>query len=306
MKSLTKGSLLVLAASVCYGIMAVAAKIAYAEGANPQFIQIVRFGLGAIILWIYGLATKGRDAFRVNKAQLAVLFLLGGIMCYTVGMLFYYSIIFIPVSLATILYSFYPVLTNVLAIAILKQKIAGKQVMALAMAFIGILIAVWTPVTHMSWFGILLAFFAAIANCFNFMILESKLMKEMDSVVAVTYNMTFRAISFIVTGILTRQMWADVSLRGWGITLSTAVFFTAFPTIALFLGIKKIGSAKASIISTVDPVVTIMFGMLLLGEVLSYLQLSGIALVMASVIMVNRIKENDTSAQPFEGMNTAQ
>ncbi|MBA1334173.1 MAG: hypothetical protein HPY66_1882 [Firmicutes bacterium] len=298
MRSLTKGSLLVLAASVCYGIMAVATKIAYAEGANPQFMQAIRFGLAAIILWIYGLATKGRDAFRISKAQLAVLFLQGGIMCYAVGMLFYYAIIFIPVSLATILYSFHPVLTNVFAIVILKQKIVGKQIMALIIAFTGIVIAVWAPVTHMSWFGILLAFLAAVVNCFNFMILESKYIKEMDSVVAVTYNITFRAVSFIVTGILTRQLWADVSLRGWGITLSTAVFFTAFPTIALFLGIKEIGSAKASIISTVDPVVTIMFGMLLLGEVLSYLQLSGVVLVIASVIMVNRIKESDSTTKP--------
>jgi drug/metabolite transporter (DMT)-like permease len=54
---------------------------------------------------------------------------------------------------------------------------------------------------------------------------------------------------------------------------------------AFYAGVKRIGGARASLISTVEPVYTIAIATAILGEVLTPVQLAGGALVIAGVLL---------------------
>jgi drug/metabolite transporter (DMT)-like permease len=67
-----------------------------------------------------------------------------------------------------------------------------------------------------------------------------------------------------------------------------ALFSTVMAVAAFLVGIKHIGAAQGSIISTLEPVITICLGVALLGESITATQLLGGAMVLAAVILLAR------------------
>jgi drug/metabolite transporter (DMT)-like permease len=67
-----------------------------------------------------------------------------------------------------------------------------------------------------------------------------------------------------------------------------ALFSTVLPVFWQSAAIRRIGPAKAVLIGTLGPMLTIFFGWWLLGEPLSLAQLAGAGLVLAGVLLVSR------------------
>ena len=85
-------------------------------------------------------------------------------------------------------------------------------------------------------------------------------------------------------------VWQGVSLpgtaTGWLAVAAIALFSTAIAIAAFFAGVAQIGAARASIISTFEPVITMAFGVGMLGEKVSGTQLLGGAMVLAAVVLL--------------------
>jgi len=290
MRSEIRGTIMVLIAAACFGATGIAAKVAYNDGAGPVFVLAMRFTTAASILWIYNFVSGRKKEIMVNKKQLIMLFLLGGIIYFVTTMFYFNAIIYIPVSLHVMVFYIYPFFVNVFAIVILKEKLVSKQVAALIIAFSGIIMMVWAPGIYVNWFGVLLSICSALCNASYVLILGSRYIEELDSITVTTYIATFAALSFLITGFFTGQLVAGVSAKGWGAILFIAIFSTVVATIALYLGVKDIGVSKASIISTFEPVVATLLGLLILDETLVFFQIVGSILVIAAVVLINTIK----------------
>jgi drug/metabolite transporter (DMT)-like permease len=94
----------------------------------------------------------------------------------------------------------------------------------------------------------------------------------------------------VINGVLAAAGGA-VLPQGMGTWLAIgaiALFSTVMAIAAFLAGIKHIGAAQASIISTMEPVVTLALGVTLLNESLSATQLLGGAMVLAAVILLAR------------------
>jgi drug/metabolite transporter (DMT)-like permease len=62
---------------------------------------------------------------------------------------------------------------------------------------------------------------------------------------------------------------------------------TVLPIVFMFRGIRYIGSTNASILSTIEPVMTLILAGILLGEMLIWQQGIGGILILLSVILLN-------------------
>jgi drug/metabolite transporter (DMT)-like permease len=71
------------------------------------------------------------------------------------------------------------------------------------------------------------------------------------------------------------------------ISLLMAVIATVLPAILLNMGIQRIGSSKAALISSVGPVSTILLAYGFLGEGVTWLQMVGTGLVLAGVLVIS-------------------
>jgi len=281
------GTILIIITAVCFGVAAPAAKIAYGEGANPVLVLAVRFSTAAVILWIYTIIRKRGRIAKLSKRQLAILFTTGGIVYFATTILYYNAIIYIPVSLHVIIFNVYPLLINIFSAAVLKEKISRKQLTALLGGFGGIVMMVWSPEIYINWLGVLLSFLSALGNGCYVLMVGNKSIEELDSITVTTYITTSAAVSFVIAGFVTNGLDAHVSLKGLLAVLFVAIFSTVVATITLYLGVKKIGASKASIISNFEPVVGALLGILLLKEKLTSLQVVGAILIIISVVLLS-------------------
>lgn len=291
MKTKQKGNWLVLVSSGLFGLMAVNARIAYDGGAKTVFVLIMRFALAALLLWLYGLTPARRGKLAVTGEQLKLLFILGGVAHYAISILYFAAISFIPVSLAAVILYIYPVIVNLFMAMVQKERMSIMQLGILTAATAGSILMMWTPGANVDWRGIVLAFGATISNSVYIILLGSKYARKLDgldSITVNTYIVSFSALSMIITGMLTGGLNFNVTPKGWAAVLMIAVISSGIAPLLFYMGVRTIGPSKASILSTFEPVVTVISGIAVLRETIMFSQAMGMAMVLISVLMMTR------------------
>ncbi|MBA1335752.1 MAG: Permease of the drug/metabolite transporter (DMT) superfamily [Firmicutes bacterium] len=285
-----RGSVLVLVSAALFGIMGVMAKLAYDEGANALFVLTMRFSIAAAILWAFNLVPVRRQKVKVTVHQGLALFIIGGVIYFIVSMCYFSAINYIPVSLSSMIFYLYPVIVNAFMLLVLKERAAAKQVVALVMAMTGSVLMMWARGMYINWIGVLISLCASVFYSAYIILLGSKYAKildGLDSVTVTTYLATFAAVSMAVTGALTGQLQVRVSPWVWASIIIIAVFSTVISSIMFYLGVREVGSSRASILSTFEPVVTVSMGVLVLSETLAPTQFIGMVLVISAVTIMN-------------------
>lgn len=72
----------------------------------------------------------------------------------------------------------------------------------------------------------------------------------------------------------------------YSLGLIMALVATVFPALMLNVGIHRIGSNRASLVSSIGPVSTILLAWAFLGEQVTPMQLLGTALVLLGVLLI--------------------
>lgn len=75
------------------------------------------------------------------------------------------------------------------------------------------------------------------------------------------------------------------SITVWAHLFGIAIIATVIPILLLLYSLKYISSAKASILSVLEPVFVVIFGVLLLGEKIQLWSVVGMVLVLAGAVM---------------------
>lgn len=80
-------------------------------------------------------------------------------------------------------------------------------------------------------------------------------------------------------------MCAAATGRGW--LACIAVVSTVLAVARFFSGLRLVGPTTASILSTVEPLVTVLLVMVVFGDVLGPVQILGGALLLTGVVLLN-------------------
>ena len=75
-------------------------------------------------------------------------------------------------------------------------------------------------------------------------------------------------------------------LTAFLLLIGIGVFGTVLPVIGVNIAVQRIGAAQASLVSTVEPIMSMIISMLILSEVIQSLQWLGAALIVVSVIVL--------------------
>jgi drug/metabolite transporter (DMT)-like permease len=80
--------------------------------------------------------------------------------------------------------------------------------------------------------------------------------------------------------------------------LGLGLVATAIAIQTFYAGVKRVGGARASLISTVEPVYTVALAMILFGESLTPMQIVGGALVIFAVILAETGRPETAGSSP--------
>ncbi len=79
----------------------------------------------------------------------------------------------------------------------------------------------------------------------------------------------------------------EVTVTGWAWVAAIAGVSTVAALSLSFAGLERVGPTTASILSTVEPVVTVLLAFAVFGEALGAVQLLGGALVLSAVLALH-------------------
>lgn len=280
-----KGTVLVTVSAVAFAFMSIFAKYAYAANLNILNILSWRFLIAAVVMWLVVFARKMNPI--LEKKQLLALFGLGA-MGYGLMSSFYFGAVkLIPASIASILLYTYPAIVTVLSSLIYKEKITRNRLVALIISSVGLIMVVGIAFDGLNITGVLCGLMAALVYSF-YIIASNKYVKAIDPILCTTYISTSAAIVFIVAAFLGGEIKFGIETSGWMAIFGIAIISSVLAIITFFQGLRLVGPAKASIISTMEPVVTIIAAFLLFAEKMGAVQILGACLVILAVMLIQR------------------
>ena len=77
-----------------------------------------------------------------------------------------------------------------------------------------------------------------------------------------------------------------MSVAGWGWVVCLAIVSTVIAVALFFAGLRRVGPSTAAIVSTVEPLVTVVLAFIVFGEVLGPAQVLGGALLLGGVLVL--------------------
>jgi drug/metabolite transporter (DMT)-like permease len=100
--------------------------------------------------------------------------------------------------------------------------------------------------------------------------------------------MSATAAGFTAAAMARGEMGQLRGTTAWGIVLGLALLATVIADGSFFAGLPLTGASRAAILSTVEPLCTLLLSALLLDEVIPAVRFLGGALILGSVILIHR------------------
>ncbi len=290
MSPFVQGTIYVLVSAFGFGFLPIFALLAYQGGANVSTVLVFRFVLAAACFFAYLLWRRQR--ITITRKQMYALLAMGAGL-YTLQSLSYFSAVkYIPASLASLCLYTFPVFVALLSFWIDKEHLSKKTLLAIGIAILGLVLVLGTSMDTINLFGTACALAAALFYSV-YIVLGNRVVKGVPPVMMSGYITLFATCSMLVVGISGEGISIPGNLLVWGGIWGVVLFSTVLAVSCFFRGLQMISSTKASVLSTIEPVVTILFSAILLGERMTWLQLVGglVVLIGASLIVATRGQE---------------
>ena len=273
------GILLVAVSAASFGIMPIFAKIASAAGTSTYSMLFLRFLIAAASMFSL-LFVRG---IQLPSAREMLAFFLLGAAGYTGQSFCYFTALnHASAGVVALLFYLYPALVMIGSAFFFREKITLKKVAALFLALSGAFVIIGSGF-HASPKGIVLSVFAAFFYS-AYILVSSKVIKA---------GMELQATVFIMMGAGTVYGVANLILgfspptrpSGWGAVVLLALVSTALALWSFFAGMEKTGPSTAALVSTLEPVVTVLASVFVLSEPITLNIVIGGCLVLASLMV---------------------
>lgn len=282
------GMLLCLGSATAFGAMAVFGKLAYDNGATVGTLLAVRFALAAALFWALVLARGGAGELRgLAGGDLALALVLGaGFYAVQAGS-YFAALARIDASLLSLLVYTFPAMVAVAATGLGRERLDRRRSAALTLACGGVgLVLAGAGVGTLDPLGTALGLGAAAVYAAYILVSEGVARRVRSGVLAALVSTGAAATLTGASALLGDLRPGDLTGAGWGWLACIAVVSTVGAVGLFFAGMARVGATTASILSTAEPVVTMLLALVVFGETLGGVQLLGAGLVLSGVVVL--------------------
>jgi drug/metabolite transporter (DMT)-like permease len=277
----------IIISAASFGTLAILGHYARAAGIDTFTLLFLRFAISALIM--AGILLAKREGVPRGKT-LGLLIGMGAIGYVGQSFCYLTATQYASAGLVALLLYLYPIFVAILSVIFLKEKLNRVKVMALALATTGVALIV--DPQGGQWLGIALAIGAA-AIYSVYIIVGAGVMKTVSAISSSTVIFASAGLVYGALTALNGPRW-PTDTNGWLIVAATVLIATVIPVVTFLAGLKRIGPTDASMLSTLEPVVTVALAAWLLDEQLQWITLLGGALILIAVIVLTRSELRQT------------
>lgn len=285
---MTKGKLFLIISALIYGISPVLAAIAYRGGVNGITLTFLRSSISIPIL--YAMIYADGRRLRLPKFILKKVIVLGIFGGALPILLLYLSYNYIATGLATTLHFIYPLIIVLSSAIIYREKLSRVALSAVVFVTVGIFM--FSDISRgASTTGIILAILSGIFYSFYVIYIDKSGLDSMDYLVLTFYVMIIMSASILVFGAATGALSFDISPLSWSVSAIISIIITIGAMPLFQLGVRYEGASTAGILSTVEPITSVILGAAFLGERIGAAQIIGGAMILMGVILAEKNPE---------------
>ena len=278
------GLAIAITAASGLGLAVAMSRMAYEGGTNGLTVTTTRALL--MVVGLFALCRLSGRRLRLPRRDQLHLLGLGVLM----AMMFYGnvgSVEFIPVGLAALLFYTFPPMVALITIVMVRERVPASRLAAIVTAFAGLAVMLGASLARSDPLGVALALGAAASAAWNSVWVARKVGQH-DPLVLTFHMALVAAVLLVSVTLLGGKLQAPVTTSGWiGAALVVGLQASSIPL--YFIALPRIGALKASMVSNVQPVISIVAAFVLYGELLTPLQFTGGALVLGAVWWMQRV-----------------
>jgi drug/metabolite transporter (DMT)-like permease len=282
------GALFCLASAAAFGAMGVFGKLAYDEGATVGTLLATRFVLAAGLFWLLLACARGaRELRSVSRRDAGLALALGAVGYGAQAGGYFAALERLDASLLSLLVYAFPVIVTVMAVALRREPASGRTAVALGLASTGlVLVLAGAAAGALDPLGTALGLGVAIVYAV-YVLSSEGVAARVGPLALSTLVCTGAALTLTLAGFAGGDLDpGGVSPAGFAWLGGLAVVSTVGAIALFFAGLRRVGPTAASILSTLEPVVTVGLAFAAFGESLGPAQLAGGALVLLAVLAV--------------------
>jgi drug/metabolite transporter (DMT)-like permease len=280
---LAPGTLYTFLAATGFAAVSILTSLATATGLELSTVLAWRYVLAAVILttWVGTHSYK-----RIPPNEMLRFVTIGGFGQALLVYLALSSLRYIPAATLAFLFYSYPAWVALFQAVRGAERLDGRRIGALALSFGGIGVMVGMPgESGVDWRGVTLALSAALVYGAYIPIMRA-LQKDHPVAPTSAYSKVGAALAFLVLSVSDRSFTYQLGGEAWMAIVALAVFSTVLPSVFFLLGLIRLGPVRTAIVSTVEPFLTAILGVLVLSQPLRAPTLVGGALIIGAVVLL--------------------
>lgn len=227
---------------------------------------------------------KGTD-MSITRKQ-AVLLFFAAIVHMLTNLFLDSSYRFIGVGIATAIHFLYPIVVALILKIYYRDVLTKRQIAALVCGLIGILL--FSNVSgSANLIGIMLAAASSLAYSLYLIFLDRTELVAMDAMKALFWMCAVYVVVMFVSSLIRPGLirW-DMPLKAYVLTVLYSLNNSLLGALLMKVGISKIGSKLGSILSLLEPISSMIFGIILLAESISFGKGLGAVFMIAAMLMM--------------------
>ena len=280
-----KGYIYTALSAIIFGLMPLLTKIIIARGTTSLTIPFFRVFYVTIVLFLV-LKIKKID-FHLEKRDLLSVMLTSIFGSGLTIIILNESYNYVDTGIATSLHFLYPLFVAILCCFFYGEKIKKKQIISLSFALVGIIC--FMSKGNGSLFGYFLAIASGLTYAFYLVKMDKTGLVKMNALKLSFYLALFTTIEIFTINLFMQDVVFKMDILSYGLLLVLALSSSFLATVLLQKGVLLLGSTRASFICLLEPVTSMIVGILWLNEALTFNKgLGGLAIIISLIIFLKK------------------
>ena len=255
---------------------------------QPLTLSFWRALFMAAAMFAFFALTK-RDVLRISREQLKFLLFYGVIILSVMNVSWTSSVQLNGASVATVLVYSSPGFTALLARPLLKEPFTLKKFFAVILSLVGCVLvakAYTFDVWQSNGWGFVVGIFSGVAMAAYSLAGRWSAKQFTDSWTVTAYGFLFVAVTLLFTQTPASLVSLGAHYDGWLILLALALGPSIFGFGFYTMSLHYLPASTSALIASLEPVLTAIMAIFILGESLNLIQWLGAAITVGAVVLV--------------------
>ena len=282
--SLRSGTAYTLLAASGFAAVSILTSLATATGISLSTVLAWRYTLGAFVL----VAWTGAHRYpkRMSGREVTMWMIVGGggqaLMVYVALS----SLRYISAGMLAFLFYTYPAWVALVQVLRRAERLDARHLSALVLSFAGTAVMVGgIDLGSAAVKGVVLAIGAAMIYGV-FIPAAQWVQKDWPVTVTSAYSKIGAALSFLLLSGLDGSFQYAFTAGAWAAIVALTLWSTVLPGVFFLMGLMRLGPVRTAIVTTVEPFLTALLGVAVLGQPLTARTLAGGVAIVAAVIVL--------------------